>query len=385
MTITTRDSIRYNYILLCFINLFAYGLSIAYGQKISNSVLFKKQSLSELTKNSPRPQEQQYQNITTVPVTINNYNPILGNGSIEQQNRKMQEQHGMWPGQQNKQNEEREFRREQREAANALRMEKRRPFLNSLQELLKMNPDSFSVTQAIYLSESACYAKGLPTYQQFEDEIKRRAELVKQILKKEGIDPQSNVAKNYGIQKLYKQDNSTIDSKTKKVKITPKLSYDFNDFLGDKNWDNMLVKKLLLTNKGQCHSMPLLYLAIAEKLDAKVYLSLSPQHSFVQYFDENGYRYNFETTNGNLVNQTWLMQSGYINATALKNKTYLDTLSSRQLYAQLLSDLLQSYIHKIGYDEFSEQLARQILFFNPNNLVAIMTQANYYHLLLGMS
>ncbi len=157
----------------------------------------------------------------------------------------------------------------------------------------------------------------------------------------------------------------------------PKISYDFNDFLGAKNWSNMFVAKLLGTGKGQCHSMPLLYLTIAEKLNAKVHLSLSPQHSFVQYFDANGYRYNFETTNGNLVTQSWLMQSSYINATALKNKTYLDTLSSRELYAQLLSDLLQNYTQKVGYDEFLDQLTNQILAIHPNNLVAIMTRANY--------
>ncbi len=159
--------------------------------------------------------------------------------------------------------------------------------------------------------------------------------------------------------------------------MLPKINYDFNDFFGEKNWSNMFVTKLLITGKGQCHSMPLLYLALAEKLSAKAYLSLSPQHSFIQCFNENGYRYNFETTNGNFVNQTWLMQSSYINATALKNKTYLDTLSNRELYAQLLSDLLQNYSSKVGYDEFSEQLTNHILAINPKNLVAIMMQANY--------
>ena len=124
--------------------------------------------------------------------------------------------------------------------------------------------------------------------------------------------------------------------------------------------------------------MPLQYLAIAEQLGAKAYLSLSPEHSFMQYFDETGYRYNFETTNGNLVNQTWLMQSNYINATALKNKTYLDTLSNKQLYAQLLSDLLHNYTEKVGYDEFSEQLTEQILALNPKNLGAITTNQLQY-------
>ena len=371
---------RPSYISLFIFNLLIWGLTSTYGQSISRSTLFSKQSITELTQHPPTPQQQKFQEVSTTPVVINNYNPILGNNPIEQQNRIILQQQGMLPGQNNKQREvqqlKQELRNDEIEAAKAQRLAMIKPFQKSLQELLKMNPDSFSISKGIYLTESAWYDKA-PTYQQFENAIKQRAELVKQLLKQEGIKADNNIAKNYGIQKLYKQDNKFTNPKTKQTFVAPKISYDFNDFSGDKNWNNMFVTKLLGTGKGQCHSMPLLYLAIAEQLGAKAYLSLSPEHSFIQYFNENGYRYNFETTNGNLVNQTWLMQSNYINATALKNKTYLDTLSNRQLYAQLLSDLLQNYTDKVGYDEFSEQLTKQILALNPKNLVAIMTQANY--------
>jgi hypothetical protein len=371
---------RPSYISLCIFNLLAWGLTSTYGQPISRQTLFSKKSITELTQHPLTPQQQKFQEVTTTPVVINNYNPILGNNSIEQQNRIILQQQGMLPGQNNKQREvqqlKQELRNDEIEAAKAQRLAMMKPFQNSLQEILKMNPDSFSVTKAIYLTESAWYDKA-PTYQQFENAIKQRAEVVKQILKQQGINPNSNIAKNYGIQKLYKQDTKYINPKTKQTFIAPKVTYDFNDPYGDKNWSNMFLTKLLGTGKGQCHSMPLLYLAIAEQLGAKAYLSLSPEHSFIQYFNENGYRYNFETTNGNLVNQTWLMQSNYIHATALKNKTYLDTLSNRQLYAQLLSDLLQNYTGKIGYDNFSEQLAQQILAINPKNIAALMTQANF--------
>lgn len=141
----------------------------------------------------------------------------------------------------------------------------------------------------------------------------------------------------------------------------------------------MFVSKLMRTRTGQCHSLPLFFLCVAEQLNAKAWLSLSPNHSFIQYFDEEGHRYNFEPTNGNLVTQTWLMQSTYINSTALKNKTYLDTLSSRKLYAQCLSDLLMGHLMKIGYNQFSDHLANQILVIDPANVTALMTQANYYY------
>lgn len=354
------------------------GLTNSYGQTISRITLFKKQTLNELQQHPPAPQQSVYQPVNIAPTY---HNPILGNNSIEQQNRIILQQHGMLPGQNYQQRELQQMKLELQEdelkEKHARRFAVARPFQNNFQELLKMSPDLFSITKAIYLCESAWYDNP-PTWQEFEKAIKERSELVKQILKREGLSSKNNTAVNYAIQKLYKQDNQFINSKTKQPFTVSRLGYDFNDFMGEKNWSNMFVTKLLVTGKGQCHSLPLLYLAMAEQLGAKAYLSLSPEHTFIQYFDQNNYRYNFETTNGHLVSQTWLMQSGYINATALKNKTYLDTLSGNQLYAQLLSDLLQNYTEKIGYDDISDQLSDKILSINALNMAALMTKANFH-------
>lgn len=250
-------------------------------------------------------------------------------------------------------------------------------FESRLHTLLQMDPDHFSITKAIYLTESA-FDPSLPPFETFEGAIKEWAELVKQIAKREGLSSSNNLAVNYAIQKLYTQYNTFYNPREKKSYSIPPLRYDFNDFMGDKDWSKMFVSKLLRTKTGQCHSLPLFFLCVAEQLNARAWLSLSPNHSFIQYFDEKGKRYNFEPTNGNLVTQTWLMQSTYVNATALKNKTYLDTLSSRKLYAQCLSDLLLGYLMKLGYDQYSRQLTGQILAIDSSNITALMTQANYY-------
>ena len=133
---------------------------------------------------------------------------------------------------------------------------------------------------------------------------------------------------------------------------------------------------MLATGKGQCHSMPLMYLMVAEQLGAKAWLSLAPQHSFIQFADNNGKLMNFETTNGSLVSSTWLAESGYINSKAVRNSTYLDTLSTKQLYAQSLSDLLLGYLQKFDYDDFAEQIRQKILEVNSNNLTAHIIEAN---------
>ncbi len=249
-------------------------------------------------------------------------------------------------------------------------------FQKCLKSLLQLNPDSFSITKAVYLSEAPFYNTP-PPFEVFENAIKLRAIHVKQILKREGLSINNNSAVNYAIQKLFSQDNIYHDAKTNKDFLVKKISYDFDDFYGEKDWTKMFVTKLLQTNSGQCHSLPLLYLCIAEQLHAKAYLSLAPNHSFIQYFDSKGVRRNFETTNGNLVSISWLMQSDAISSMALKNRTYLNTLSQRKLFAECLADFKDSYIAKNGYDNFVLQLNQKILSIDSTNINALMTNANF--------
>ncbi|OMP76506.1 hypothetical protein [[Flexibacter] sp. ATCC 35208] len=252
-------------------------------------------------------------------------------------------------------------------------------FNKSFQQFLQINPDSFSITKAVYLSEMPYYSQSY-SYSEFEKVIEQKAQLVKFILKQEGLNEKSNLALHYAIQKLFGQLNDIKDPLHNKYYTLDKIRYDFEDPMGENDWTKMFVTKLLLTNKGQCHSLPLLYLCISEHLGAKAYLSLSPNHSFIQFFDESGKRYNYETTNAHLVSTSWLMQSTYVNSTAYKNKTYLDTLSNRKLYAQCLADLLLCYQEKlkVNYDSFSQLLINKILKEDSVNLTALMVRANYY-------
>ncbi len=218
----TGKNLQINYLLLCIVNLFVvFGTSI-YGQTIHRNTIPNAQSSIKSQQNSLSPKQQQFQEITTAPVVINNYNPILGNGAIEQQNRIIQQKQGMLPSEQENKKREiqklnQELSKEEIEGKRRIRSVMMRSFQNSFLEFLKMNPDSFSVTKAIYLSESAWYGSKAPTYAQFENAIMQRAELIKQILKQEGIDSNSNIAKNYGIQRLFTQDNKLIDPKKKTV------------------------------------------------------------------------------------------------------------------------------------------------------------------------
>ncbi|MFT4023318.1 MAG: hypothetical protein QM664_05995 [Flavihumibacter sp.] len=310
-------------------------------------------------------------------------NPLAPHDPYKEQNLRMMQQGGMTlPGPSMSKRQQQaelrtllpeEYQPTSREAINAIAQ----PFLNSFHQLLQLNPDSFSITKAVYLVESAYYDKPY-SFQEFSRAMQQRAMVVQEILKQEGLDNKNNLALNYAIQRLFRKPTTLYNAKTNRSITIDKLRYDFDDYLGEKEWTKMFVTKVLETNSGQCRSFPLLYLCLAEQVGAKAYLSLSPNHSFIQFFDKKGRQYNFETTNGNLVSIAWLMQSTNVNATAYKNRTYLDSLSSRKLFAQCLTDLLQSYEVKInGFDPVSEQMINKILELDPTNITALMIKANH--------
>src|SRR6185437_481157 len=141
---------------------------------------------------------------------------------------------------------------------------------------------------------------------------------------------------------------------------------------GEKDYTKMFASKLLATGSGQCHSLPLVYLMLAEQLGAKAWLSLAPEHSFVEFMDAHGRLLDYETTNGNIVSGSWMAGSGYINAKALRNKTYLDTLSQRRLYARCLADLLLGYLQKYEFDDFASEIRNRILQIDPSNITALI-------------
>jgi hypothetical protein len=235
----------------------------------------------------------------------------------------------------------------------------------------------FTLTDAIYTVENAYFNDKL-SKDQFYSAIKSRAELAKQIMKRDQLDPNNNLAKNYAIQKQFEQANKYTLPITGKVINAPKLEYDFHDYMGDSSHTQMFVSKLIATGKGQCHSMPLMYLAIAEQLDAQAYLSLAPEHSFIRFDDGDGSMYNYETTNGSIVSDNWMVQSGYITTAAIKNKIYLDTLSQKQLLAMCMYDLAMGYIYDYGYDGFVETALKYAMPLDPNGIQGNIMLSNFW-------
>jgi len=155
------------------------------------------------------------------------------------------------------------------------------------------------------------------------------------------------------------------------------MQYDFEDYSGKEDWAKLFVSKLLATHKGQCHSLPLLYLILCEETGAQANLAYSPSHSYIKFKDNSGNWYNLELTNRHIVTDAYIVGSGYVTAEAIKNKTYMEPQTKQQVIAECLSDLAMGYTYKYGCDNFVKQCADSVLKYDPNNLGGLMIKANY--------
>ena len=245
-------------------------------------------------------------------------------------------------------------------------------YRNVFQELqnMKLGTSEYSLMRSVFLIENAWHDNTLD-YSSYVHDIETKTNLISSIAKKDGIISNNNIGLNYIIQRLYSE-TITLNNN----QYHP-FQYDFEDYMGEKDWSKMFVTKLLKSNKGQCHSLPLLYLILAEKVGAKAWLSFAPEHSFIIFSDDSKRSfYNFETTNGNIVSNDWVMESGFINTTSIRNRIYLDTLGKDQLLSSLITDLVMGYTNKFGYDQFVEEMIDFSLLVNPKNIQAHILKAD---------
>lgn len=165
-------------------------------------------------------------------------------------------------------------------------------------------------------------------------------------------------------------------------------TYDFNDPLGQEEWSNMFVSKLLSTGKGNCHSLPYLYKIIADELNIPCYLAFAPNHIYIKLYAESTGWYNTELTSATFPIDAWIMASGYVTIDAIQNGLYMDTISSKQAVANCLVDLAQGYQHKYGKGnpDFVVKCCNTALQHHPSNVNAMLTKAEaqkyYIHSLM---
>ncbi|AZA82429.1 hypothetical protein C1637_08470 [Chryseobacterium lactis] len=244
-------------------------------------------------------------------------------------------------------------------------------YYRAYDNLTKFDPENYSITDAVFIVENAYNNNDRNFQAAYQGQIQKATNIVRQQIKKSGIEESDNVAKNLSIFKYFAQ-----DSKQNGKVVHKAVKYDFEDYMGAKDYTKMFVSKLMKTNTGQCHSMPLLYLILAEQIGAEAYLVMSPNHSYIRFKDDDGEVLSVELTNGMFSANSFVLNSGYIKAEALKNKLYMQNLTRKEVLSQAYVDLASGYIHKFGYDEFVAKVLNKALELNPNNINATLWKSN---------
>jgi regulator of sirC expression with transglutaminase-like and TPR domain len=158
--------------------------------------------------------------------------------------------------------------------------------------------------------------------------------------------------------------------------------YDFNDPLGTK-LHNQLLPTYLSTKKGNCISMPFLFIVLAEKLGLDVTVATAPLHVFVKFKDPmTGQVFNLETTNGaKIENDNFYNEMMPMTDTAIKNGVYLKSLNKKETVAVMTIVLSEYYAEQKQWQNGID-IVTLILKYYPNYAYAMLKLGNFYSDLL---
>jgi len=243
-------------------------------------------------------------------------------------------------------------------------------YYDAFNQLASLNTENYSVSEANFIVENAYYG-GKHNFNKFKSGIQKTAKQLLQKMKEKKQDTESNTDKNLMIFEYFSKDMKLGGVQHKAYK------YDFEDYMGQKDHSKMFVSKLLKTGSGQCHSMPLLYLMLAEEMNTEASLAYAPNHTYIKFLDEEGEWQNAELTNGIFTANSLILESGYIKSEALQNDIYMKSLSKKELLAQFYADLANGYAHKYGMDEFVGKTLDKALEYSPNNIYANQLKSMY--------
>lgn len=157
------------------------------------------------------------------------------------------------------------------------------------------------------------------------------------------------------------------------------FEYDMNDPFGTQNPKGPLLYNYLETRKGNCVSMPILFIILAEKLGLDLTLTHAPKHLLVYFVEKNTQRkILIETTSrAHPARVEWVVKQLNIKPKALETKIYLDKLSKRQSIV-LMSDSLASHYYKKELYHSAIKLSELHLKYYPRFVGAILNRGASY-------
>jgi regulator of sirC expression with transglutaminase-like and TPR domain len=155
------------------------------------------------------------------------------------------------------------------------------------------------------------------------------------------------------------------------------FSYDQADPLG-RNIKNKLLATYLRTRRGNCVSMPLLFLILANRMGVPVSLVRAPLHLFVRYEVPGGDHVNLETTSGGYpARDAYYRESFDIAERAIQSGVFMRSLSPAEAREEMQGTLLEWYVEQRRSTD-AVSLADEMLSIEPNNAVALVWRGMAY-------
>jgi hypothetical protein len=270
---------------------------------------------------------------------------------------------------------------------NALKIEYQIPFAESPEKKLYFDAynyfkrvlngeESPNLEAAVFYVEHA-FDPSL-NYDDFNQQVSKSVNVIGLKMQQDKISRDDNIGKILTTFRFMSDTLSVYSKNTESTITTFPKTYDFEDFWGRTDYKKMFVSKLMKDGNGQCHSLPLYFLILCERIGADASLAFAPNHSFVKFKDERGNWHNLELTNAMLASDHFMVESGYIKAEAIQNKIYLQPLTKKQTIVQCLNDLALGYTKKFGYDSFVKSCTQLAIDNDKNSLSAHQINANYF-------
>lgn len=158
--------------------------------------------------------------------------------------------------------------------------------------------------------------------------------------------------------------------------------YDFDDPMGTRI-SNKLLPTYLKLRKGNCFSMPFLFVIMAQKLNLNTTISTAPLHVFAKYKDpDSGKWYSLETTNiAEFVDDKFYQRQNPMTKAAINNGVYLQPLSKKETVAVMAVVVSEYYAQQQQWQR-SIDVANVILKHYPKYVYAMLKVGNAYSRLL---
>jgi len=160
------------------------------------------------------------------------------------------------------------------------------------------------------------------------------------------------------------------------------FEYDLSDPYGQKPGSQSLTN-YLATRKGNCVSMPALFVILGQRLGLNVTLSTAPLHVFVKFTDDTtGTTWNLETTSGaGFTRDIWYREKLPMTDEAIAKGVYLKTLSRREALSVLAMPVLDHLLEAGRYED-AITVADVLIDAYPANAYTLVKKGTAYYRLL---